>query len=96
MRKEGHKAPRKAYAKTRIAIEDFTLNQFIASCRINVNQHQNDWLTELAEVDKLAYAAAVRTNQFTDTLGCIVHADKITGSDDTLCYHTSTSPLFTS
>lgn len=96
MRKEGQKAPRKVYAKPRIAIEDFTLNQFIASCKINVNKHQNDWLTELAKVDKLAYAAAVRTNQFADSLGCTVHADTITGSDDTLCYHTSTSPLFTS
>jgi hypothetical protein len=34
------------------------------------------------------------TKQFIPEIGCINHADEI--GWDTLCYHTSTSPLFTS
>ena len=83
---------RKAYAKPLIAVEDFTLNQFIAGCTINTKEA--NWKTQLMYHDYLAYAAVVRTNQFTGELGCDVHADVVTDDMDTLCYHTSTSPLF--
>lgn len=83
---------RKTYAKPLIAVEDFTLNQFIAGCTINTKQ--SDWRQQLMHHDYLMYTAMVRSNHFTGELGCTVHADTITDDMDTLCYHTSTSPLF--
>lgn len=92
MSNKGNISPRKAYAKPLIAIEDFTLNQFIAGCTINTKDA--DWRQQLMAKDYLAYAAMVRTKQFTGELGCMVHADVMTDDMDTLCYHASTSPLF--
>lgn len=94
MSKDQLNKPRKAYAKPCIAIEDFTLNQFITSC--DVDTRDPNWKENLFKFDRLAHAAVVRTNQFTEQLGCSVHADAVTSNMDTLCYHTSTSPLFAS
>ena len=94
MSKKGINAPRKAYAKPCIAIEDFTLNQFIAACVVNVRE--DNWRTQLYEKDPFTYAAIVRTNQFGGILVCEISADVVTDDMDTLCYHTATSPLFTS
>ena len=84
--------PRRPYAKPRIAIEEFTLNQFIANC--TVNTRDADWLDQLAKVSYFDYVAIVRTKQFVEELSCRVDADVITDGMDSLCYHTSTSPLF--
>lgn len=92
MSKMSMNTSRKAYTKPLIAVEDFTLNQFIAGCTVNTKK--SDWRTDLMNYDYLMYAALVRSNQFTPDLGCAVHADVVTDDMDTLCYHTSTSPLF--
>ena len=84
--------PRKPYAKPRIAIEEFTQNQFIANCTVNTNEQ--DWLGQLAEVSFFDYMNIMRTKQFVKSLDCIVDADAVTDDMDTICYHTSTSPLF--
>ena len=86
------KRPRKPYAKPRIAIDEFTLNQFIANCTVNTKD--SDWLDQLATVSYFDYVAIVRTKQFVEALNCRVDADAVTSDMDTLCYHTSTSPLF--
>lgn len=86
------KKSRKQYAKPRIAIEEFIQNQFIANCAVNTND--SDWLGQLAEVSFFDYMNIMRTHQFTKPLECAVDADVVTDDMDSLCYHTSTSPLF--
>lgn len=89
---------RKTYCKPMVAVENFALNQFIASCTIRTgrlsNNYNTNWKTELKEYSPLVYAEVMATNQFITEIGCVNHADEI--GWDTLCYHTSTSPLFTS
>ena len=93
---EEKRLPRKKYAKPLIAVEDFTPNQFIASCTIKTRDN-NNWETELKNYSPFMYNYMKSTGQFVDFLSCDVHADtKIDDGMDTLCYHTSTSPLFTS
>lgn len=90
------KSPRKAYSKPLVAVEDFTLNQFIASCTIKTgrgNDQNPTWKNELKAYSPLIYAQVMATNQFISEIGCSQNADN---DMDTLCYHTSTSPLFTS
>ena len=96
MRKEGQNAPRKAYAKPCIAIEDFTLNQFIASCTINVNE--TGWTTELLEFSEVHYNATMRGDAFGYGLVCdmVANPNDYNAGGDTVCYHSSASPLFTS
>lgn len=90
------KAPRKAYAKPRIAVENFALNQFIANCAVKT-RNNDEWRNDLAQYNPFMYSYVMSTGQFIDDLRCAVHADtKIDDGMDTLCYHTSTSPLFTS
>ena len=91
------KSPRKAYSKPLIAVEDFTFNQFIASCVIKTRNNDN-WKSDLQQYSPFIYASIMATNQFVTELGCRIHADADAGKPemDTLCYHTSTSPLFTS
>ena len=88
-----NKAPRKAYSKPLVAVEDFAFNQFIASCIIKTRNNDN-WKRELQSYSPLIYAQMMATNQFISDLNCTKHADD--DGMDTLCYHTSTSPLFTS
>lgn len=87
------KSPRKTYSKPMIAVEDFAFNQFIASCIIKTRNNDN-WKTDLKNYSPLIYAQMMATNQFIDDLNCSIHADD--NGMDSLCYHTSTSPLFTS
>jgi hypothetical protein len=95
MYKEENKKPRKAYAKPCIAIENFTMNQFIANCSISVKH--SGWKETLMEKDYFTYLAVIRTNQFNENkLICANDADAYTDDMDTLCYHTATSPLVTS
>lgn len=94
MRKEGQKAPRKVYAKPCIAIEDFTLNQFISNCTIKTRF--DGWQDELMVYNYLDWLSVVQGGQFGYKMVCEVDAEKFTGDGDTVCYHTSTSPLFTS
>ena len=94
MRKEGQKTPRKTYAKPCIMFEDFTLNQFIANCTINTNE--SDWLAQLEKYSYLDYVSVVRYKQFGYKMVCENNADDIAHDGDTVCYHSSTSPLFTS
>jgi hypothetical protein len=94
MRKEGQTKPRKAYAKPCIAIEDFTLNQFIANCTIKTRFE--GWQDELMAYSYLDYLAIVVGGQFGYKMDCEVDAREFTGNGDTVCYFTSTSPLFTS
>lgn len=91
------KSARKTYSKPLVAVEDFSLNQFIASCTIKTRNNDN-WKSDLQRYSPLDYAQMMATNQFIPDLGCSVHADADAGKPemDTLCYHTSTSPLFTS
>lgn len=90
------KAPRKAYAKPRIAVENFALNQFIANCAVKTRNNQY-WEQDLAKYNPFMYSYVMSTGQFIDSLDCAVHADEdMDDGMDTLCYHTSTSPLFTS
>ena len=86
--------PRKAYAKPRIAIEEFTHNQFIANCQVSA--YRDNWKTELEKVSPLDYLAVMRGQLFVGELNCPNHADGDFGQSnaDTLCYHTSSSPLF--
>jgi hypothetical protein len=92
------KPARKAYSKPLVAVEDFALNQFIASCTIktgrgNASQQRPGWKNELKAYSPLIYAQIMATNQFITEINC----QKLADDDmDTLCYHTSTSPLFTS
>lgn len=95
MSKEGTKARCKAYAKPRIAIEDFTLNQFIANCTIKTRNNPN-WEDDLLAYSPFIYSYRKATGQFGGDLQCDTSADEIVDGADTLCYHTSTSPLFTS
>ena len=91
------KSPRKAYSKPLVAVEDFALNQFIASCTIKtgrIGKENPNWKNELRAYSPLIYAQMMATNQFISEIGCSKHADD--DGMDTLCYHTSTSPLFTS
>lgn len=90
-------SPRKAYSKPLVAVEDFSFNQFIASCIVKTRDNDN-WKADLQAYSPLDYAMVMATNQFITDLGCLVHADSDAGKPemDTLCYHTSTSPLFTS
>lgn len=92
MSNKGMNTPRKAYAKPLIAVEDFTLNQFIAGCTVNTKEA--NWREQLMSYDYHLYATLIRTNQFVGDLSCGVNADVVTDDMDTLCYHTSTSPLF--
>lgn len=95
MSNKSPKAPRKAYAKPMIAVEDFTLNQFIASCTIKTRDNPI-WEDQLKAYDPLYYKNYLymkSTNQFIDEIGCTIKADT---DMDTLCYHSSTSPLLTS
>lgn len=91
MSKEHTNAIRKAYAKPLIAIEDFTLNQFIASCTIKTRTDPN-WESKLQTENPLIYTL-YQLGQFAEPLGCRIDTDD---DMDTICYHTSTSPLFTS
>lgn len=92
------KPARKAYSKPLVAVEDFSLQQFIASCTIqtgrgNESEQRPGWMDELMAYNPLVYAQIKATHQFIEVINCQKNAD----SDmDTLCYHTSTSPLFTS
>lgn len=95
MSKQSNLKPRKAYSKPLIAVEDFSMNQSIASCTIKT-RHNNNWRTELQEYSPFLYSYMMATNQFIDELGCQNNADTNFGEMDTLCYHTSTSPLLTS
>ena len=96
MTKGNSAKPRRPYSKPLIAVEDFTMNQFIASCTIKT-RHNANWEAELMAYSPFLYDYMKATNQFIDDLGCINHADKdMDDGMDTLCYHTSTSPLFTS
>lgn len=96
MSKVSTKTARKAYAKPLIAVEDFTLNQFIASCTIKTRNNAN-WKSELQAYSPFIFSYMMATGQFTEELVCSVHADtRLDDGMDTLCYHTSTSPLFTS
>lgn len=94
MKKERASKSRKPYVKPCVAIEDFTLDRFIANC--SVNYRDSDWLRQLMLKDYFTYAAIMRTKQFVAEMNCQVHADELTDDMDTLCYHTATSPLFTS
>lgn len=94
MYKEGEKKPRKPYIKPCVAIEDFALDQFIANC--SVNYRDSDWMQQLRVKDYFTYAAILRTKQFVVEMNCENHADEVVDDMDTLCYHTATSPLFTS
>lgn len=86
------KAPRKAYSKPLVMVENFALNQFIASCIIKT-RNNDDWKADLQQYSPLIYAQIMATNQFAGDLGCQKDPDR---DMDTLCYHTATSPLFTS
>ena len=91
------KAPRKTYAKPRIAVENFALNQFIANCAVKTRNNEDGWRNDLAQYNPFMYSYVMATGQFIDGLQCTVHADtNMNDGMDTLCYHTSTSPLFTS
>lgn len=94
MNKESASKSRKPYIKPCVAVENFALDHFIASCAVNFRD--SDWLQQLRVKDYFTYAAIVRTKQFLAELNCQVHADEVTDDMDTLCYHTATSPLFTS
>lgn len=94
MSKEGTK-PRKAYAKPCIAIEDFTLNQFVASCTIKTRNNP-EWESQLLAYSPFTYSYMKATRQFGKNIECDVDAENVLDPSDTLCYHTSTSPLFTS
>ena len=90
------KPPRKAYSKPLVVVEDFALNQFIASCTIKTGRGANQnpgWQDQLKAYSPLIYAQIMASKQFIDDIGCTKFADD---DMDTLCYHTSTSPLFTS
>ena len=94
MIKDNTNAVRKAYAKPLIAIENFTLNQFIATCAVKTRgKTKEEWMEDLLAYSPFHYATIDNTGQFADPVGCVVNAD---ADMDTLCYHTSTSPLFTS
>ena len=91
------KSARKAYSKPLVAVENFALNQCIASCTIKtgrVGKENPDWREALKNYNPLIYAQMMATKQFIPEIGCAKHADD--DGMDTLCYHTSTSPLFTS
>ena len=91
------KSARNAYSKPLVAVENFALNQFIASCTIKtgrVGKENPDWREALKNYSPLIYAQMMATKQFIPEIGCVKHADD--DGMDTLCYHTSTSPLFTS
>lgn len=80
-----------------VAVENFALNQFIASCTIKTGRLGNEnptWRDDLKQYSPLIYAQMMASNQFIPEIGCTTHADD--DGMDTLCYHTSTSPLFTS
>lgn len=94
MNKENVSKSRKPYIKPCVAIEDFALDHFVANCTVNAGD--DDWLKQLESKDYFTYAAVIRTKQFVAELECQVHADELTDDMDTLCYHTATSPLFTS
>ncbi len=86
---------RKPYIKPHVAVENFALDQSIAAnCSISFRNPK--WREELMKKDYFTYVAILRTKQFVNELNCQVHADEITDDMDTLCYHTATSPLFTS
>lgn len=88
------KTPRKTYSKPLVAVEDFALNQFISSCTIKTrNKTKETWMAELLDYSPFMYSMISASKQFAEPVGCEVHADN---DMDTLCYHTSTSPLFTS
>lgn len=96
MYRKGTNEPRKPYIKPCVAIENFALNQFIAtSCTVSAKAP--NWRDLLKAADYFAYVAVERTGQFTPELQCAHHADDVLndmGVMDTLCYHTATSPLF--
>lgn len=97
MNKKLNMTPRKTYMKPMVAVENFALNQFIASCTIKtgrIGKENPGWRDELKKYSPLIYAQMMASNQFIPEIGCINHADD--DGMDTLCYHTSTSPLFTS
>lgn len=98
MNNNQNRMQRKAYCKPLVAVENFALNQFIASCTIRTgrkgNNYNDNWREDLKAYSPLIYAEVMATNQFIPEIGCVHHADEI--GLDTLCYHSSTSPLFTS
>lgn len=83
---------RKAYAKPRIAVEDFVLNQFIAgSCQIKTKEE--GWM-DLLDNSPL-YADMMKEGFF--VTGVVNSCARLYAlDDDTLCYHNQGSPLFTS
>lgn len=91
MSKERTHKSRKPYSKPLVAVEDFTINQFIASCTIKTRNNPN-WESELETQNPFIYAL-YQLGQFAEPLNCNIHTDD---DMDTVCYHTSTSPLFTS
>lgn len=91
MSNESKNAVRKSYAKPLIAVEDFTLNQFIASCSIKTRTDPQ-WESKLQTENPFIYTL-YQLGQFAEPLNCKIHTDD---DMDTICYHTSTSPLFTS
>ena len=95
MNKEGKEAMRKAYDKPRIAIEDFVLNQYIAgTCTVGTrNKSKEQVATDLAILGYFLAAEAVHAGQFGLHMTCSTDANL---DNDTICYHTQGSPLFTS
>ena len=85
---------KKAYEAPKIAVENFVLNQFIAgSCIVGTRvKNMEQILDELELIDPFT-AAIIAAGQFAGMLNCSLNADD---DNDTLCYHTQGSPLFTS
>ena len=80
---------KKLYETPQIAVENFMLNEFIAgSCQVPTRGN-DDWYLELDPFTR----AAIDAGQFAAELNCMLNADD---DNDTLCYHTQGSPLFTS
>lgn len=82
---------KKVYKAPQIAVENFVLNEFIAgSCKVPTrNKDKEEWYELLDPFTQ----AAVDMGQFAGDLGCVYDADD---DNDTICYHTQGSPLFTS
>lgn len=79
---------RKVYAKPRIAVEDFVMNQFIAgSCNINIREGNEAVVAQMKNIPLYAdmigagyFAAGVQT----DSGACNLYVK----GDDLFCYHT--------
>lgn len=80
---------KKVYKAPQIAVENFVLNEFIAgSCKVPT-RNNSDWYSDLDPFTQ----AAIDAGQFAAELNCSFDADD---DNDTICYHTQGSPLFTS